>query len=304
MQFKLLEPSDYETLKPFFAVQPYRLSVYSLPSIIAWRDVDDFEVRFAIDNGTLLMTAENKAEQQYNHMALPLPTGEYGPERLRKRVTSLGFSQLWTVPEQYLEEFGFDEVEQHFEVVEQREFADYVYRTEDLAEIKGRKYSKKRNLIKQFEAEYLRTDRVRIEAIAPASVRECLDFIDAWCLERDCDGKGKPLMTCEKQATINALEEFERLELSGVLIRIDGEVSGLGVRAPLTDGMGVLHFEKAFMAHKGLYQFLDRECARRLFLGRDELINKESDMGLDGLRQAKRSYHPSLRVRGYKLTAI
>lgn len=303
MRFKLLEPSDFSTLKPFFQRLPYSLCEYSLPSIVTWRDVDEFAVRFAIEDGTLLMTADNGADAEHNHMALPLPADRFEPERLHALTLELGFPRLDFVPEEYVAAHGIEALSRFFEVAENTDFEDYVYRTEDLAELQGRNYAKKRNLIHQFETEYLEQHRVRVEPITPANAEECLEFVDAWCLERDCEGEDKPLMACEKQATINGLEEFERLELSGILVRLDGAVSGIGVRAPLNEKMGVLHFEKAFMEHKGLYQYLDRECARRLFLGRDELINKESDMGLDGLRQTKRSYFPSSRVRCYKLVA-
>ena len=90
MQFKLLQPADFPTLKPFFEDLPYTLSVYSLPSIIAWRDVDEFAVRWAIEDGALLMTADNGADSVHNHMALPLPAERFGPERLLALALELG----------------------------------------------------------------------------------------------------------------------------------------------------------------------------------------------------------------------
>jgi hypothetical protein len=90
--------------------------------------------------------------------------------------------------------------------------------------------------------------------------------------------------------------------LNGILIRVDGVVSAFGIASHLTDNMGVLHFEKAFASMKGLYQYFDRECARRLF-GNYTYINKESDMGIPGLAKAKKSYHPVMRVKSYKLIA-
>ena len=69
----------------------------------------------------------------------------------------------------------------------------------------------------------------------------------------------------------------------------------------LTDDMGVLNFEKAFSRMKGLYQYFDNQCARRLF---DDYryINKESDMGEANLAKAKKSYHPATMIRSYELT--
>jgi hypothetical protein len=86
-----------------------------------------------------------------------------------------------------------------------------------------------------------------------------------------------------------------------VLIRVDDAVSAFAIGDRLTPDMGVLMFEKAFSGIKGLYQYLDRACARRFFDGL-AFINKESDMGIPGLRQAKRSYHPVAISKSCMLT--
>ena len=82
---------------------------------------------------------------------------------------------------------------------------------------------------------------------------------------------------------------------------LDGEINAFGIASRLTENMGVLHFEKAFASKKGLYQYFDRECARRLFKG-CSYINKESDMNVPGLAKAKKSYHPVMTVKSYILT--
>ena len=82
------------------------------------------------------------------------------------------------------------------------------------------------------------------------------------------------------------------LGADGVLVRVDGRVVGFGIGYRVTDALGALHFEKAFASIKGLYQYLDRECAQRLFRDRFERVTKESDMGLPGLAHAKQSYGP------------
>jgi hypothetical protein len=84
------------------------------------------------------------------------------------------------------------------------------------------------------------------------------------------------------------------------LIRVDGAVSALGIGSRLNGTMATLNFEKAFSGIKGLYQFLDNECAKKLFKG-FRYINKESDMNLLNLAEAKQSYHPLLRVKSFVL---
>jgi hypothetical protein len=78
-------------------------------------------------------------------------------------------------------------------------------------------------------------------------------------------------------------------------------VSAFGISSILTDNMGVLNFEKAYHHIKGLYQFLDNECSKRLFKGY-KYINKESDMNLPNLAQSKKSYNPVMKVKSHRLT--
>jgi len=185
---------------------------------------------------------------------------------------------------------------------EQEEFEDYVYLAEDLASLKGNRYVRKRNLIHQFQREFMGNGvRVRIEPVTTASAPECLDFLEAWCEQRDCDVDGDIDLACERRAVITSLENLEALELKGILIRVDGAVNAFGIVSHLSDEMGILNYEKAFSNVKGLYQFLDNQCAKQLFAGY-RYINKESDMNLPNLARMKRSYRPVLRVKSYKLT--
>ena len=137
--------------------------------------------------------------------------------------------------------------------------------------------------------------------MVPSVLSECIDFLEKWCEERNCDIKEDETLLCERQAAINTIENIDLFELDGILLRIDGETNAFGIASRLTESMGVLHFEKAFASKKGLYQYFDRECARRLFKGLP-YINKESDMNIPGLAKTKKSYHPVMTVKSYILT--
>ena len=168
-----------------------------------------------------------------------------------------------------------------------------------LAELLGRDYAKKRNLVRQFEREYFESGRVRVDVTTPANAGACLDCLDVWRSERG--GKDwSGLLECERQATTKALRNFAVCEFQGLMVAIDGKVRGFGIGSRLRDDTWVLHFEKASDQVKGLYQYLDRECARRLFPG-VTFLNKESDMGDPGLAKAKQSYRPAFRVKSYRL---
>ncbi len=302
MELKQIRPSDYDSLKKFFDKQKYPLCAYSLPSILVWSG-KSHQPYGAINGDTLIVCVEFDATQEKNrHMILPIsPNGESSPEELSDFAKQIAFERYWFVPEDYIERFGRDRVEALFEIQEQAELEDYIYLTEDLANLKGNKYAKKRNLIKQFKREYLQKDRVRVKDITNDDVPECLDFMKKWCEERDCDADPEADLACEKEAAINALENIEILDVSGTLLRVDDEVCAFGIISHLTEDMAAMHFEKAFSHIKGLYQFFDSLCAKQL-LGKYKYINKESDMGIPGLAKAKRSYHPAMMLKSYKLT--
>jgi hypothetical protein len=300
-----LEPltfDHYHRLKPFFVDQRHRLGAYCLTSMISWQ-TRFYQPQFAVDaDGWLVVAGEFFKSREKRHLLLPLrPGSEPEPDQLRRLALDTGFDCFWFVPGAYLEG-RLPEVERYFTVSEQDGFHDYIYRRGDLAELAGRGYHKKRNLIRQFTDEYVLNGRIEVAPIEPSDVAACLDFLELWCQERDCGVEDEEDdLACEKIAAINALENLARTDARGLLIRVDGAVSAFAIGDRLTPDMGVLMFEKAFSGIKGLYQYLDRACARRFFDGL-AFINKESDMGIPGLRQAKRSYHPVAISKSCMLT--
>lgn len=300
MKFTQLTPPDYITYRPFFDNQRYELCAYSLPSIIAWTNTEYVPYGAAYKD-TFVVAAEFENLKQNRHLLLPItPERMVPPEELVAVAREAGHTQYWFVPQSYVDHFGDDVLRHHFEVVFQAAYDDYVYRVDDLAELKGNRYSKKRNLINQFVRDYVNAGKVAIEPIRPANVEECLVFLEEWCLERDCDSDEQVDLSCEKQAAINTLLHFDAYDIKGILLRIDGKVSAFGISAPLTRDMATLQYEKAFGSIKGLYQYFDNACAQMLFNGYTYL-NKESDMGIPGLAKAKKSYHPIKMVRSVKL---
>ena len=301
MKFKHMVPPDYAAYRPYFKDQRYTLCGYALSSIIAWSN-EAYQPFGAVKDDALIVAAEFATEREHRHLILPIsPNREFLPAELSELASQLGYDTFWFVPESYIDRHGREALSRYFSIIQHEEYDDYVLRTEDLALLKGNKYSKKRNLIHQFERKFEAGGRVQVEAMRPAVVDECLEFLEQWCAERDgCDGAVNSDLACEKQAAITTIEHLEQMELKGILVRLDGIVSAFGISAALTRDMATLQYEKAFSNVKGLYQYLDRECARRLFDG-FTYINKESHMGMPGIAKSKRSYHPVMMVKAYKL---
>lgn len=301
MKFEKTSFKDYPEFKRFFIPQHHRICVYSLSSLLCWRnDVYQPYASF-IDDDTLIIAAEfDEAHKKERHLILPIsPKRQFSPEELVQILHTSGFDSYWFVPEDYIGKH--ENIHELFSVQEQIGFADYIYRKEDLAELKGNKYSKKRNLIHQFQKEYVNTNRISIEPLTPALCSECLEFLEEWCKEHGCDKETQNDLACEKAAAINMLKHIGDFDVKGLALRVDGKISAYGIAAHLTPEIGVFHFEKAFASIKGLYQFFDNACARELFNGY-AYINKESDMNLEGLGKAKKSYHPTMMIKSYILS--
>ena len=300
MNFTQLTPPDFSRYRSYFENQRYELCSYSLSSIIAWSN-DEYKPFGTVYADAFVVAAEFETATQNRHLLLPIaPQRQFAPEELVALARDAGHTQYWFVPEAYIEQFGRDVVGRHFDIVDQAAYDDYVYRVKDLAALKGNRYAKKRNLIKQFQRNFVDAGKVVVEPIAADNTEACLEFLEAWCQERGCDSDEQVDLACEKQAAINTLKHIDAFDVKGILLRIDGQVSAFGISAPLTRDMATLQYEKAFGSVKGLYQYFDNACARMLFKGYTYL-NKESDMGIPGLAKAKRSYHPVRMVKSVKL---
>jgi hypothetical protein len=182
-----------------------------------------------------------------------------------------------------LEEWGI-------EIAEDRDNFDYLYLRTDLAELKGKKYHKKRNLVAQFLKLYTHEER----PLSPELIPEAMNVLENWRAEKGAEG--------DYAACLEALEFFEELNMKGLLFYIDGKPSGWCLGEPIAQNrIFTVHFEKGLERYKGIYQFVNHAFAASLTENITH-INREQDLGDEGLRQAKMTYRPSGFVRKY--TAI
>ncbi len=297
-----LLPEHHTPLTPFFSRQKNPLCGYSLSAFIIWK-THVYYPAFTV-NGSHTITARLfPTMPEKSHLTLPVPDGDtWSPHRLAELCRHHKIPMISFVDEAYIHTWGRKSIDALFSVKEQTDYEDYVYRKEDLAELKGNKFSKKRNLINQFLREYVETGRVSVEAITPENRDECKALLAYWWSLRSADMHADEDAFGEKVACTYALDLMGTLpDLRGILLRIDGTIKAFGMATDLTKEMADFNFEKADPSIKGLYQFFDRQCARMLFQD-TSLINKECDMDDPGLRHAKRSYHPHLRFKSHTLT--
>jgi hypothetical protein len=182
-----------------------------------------------------------------------------------------------------------------FVVTPTRDHFDYVYTTEDLAEMPGRKYSSKRNHINQFMRYY----RFTYEAVTPELVQACLDLAEVWCEQRLCDEDLS--LQHELSGIEDALTHFETLGIDGGAILVRGKVQAFALGERLNETTAVIHIEKANPEFKGIYPTMTQLYADR-WQGETPYINLEQDLGEPGLLRAKESYYPDHMAEKYTIT--
>lgn len=178
-----------------------------------------------------------------------------------------------------------------------RALEDYVYRADDLRNLTGQRYQPKRNHINRFKATY---PDYRYEELTPSHFDECLALEREWRRTREGQHTA-PEQEAEQRAMLRAFEHFEELGLIGGCIYVGDRMVAFTYGSALNDHTFDTHVEKADTEYDGAFTIINKLFAQHL-PERFTLINREEDMGLEGLRQSKLSYHPAFLQ--HKFTAM
>jgi len=171
---------------------------------------------------------------------------------------------------------------------EDRDNFDYLYYRKDLAELSGKKYHKKKNHVNHFINTYPDHEQ---KPVSKETIPAANEILDRWRQDSLPEGDYK--------ASKEALDLFDVLALRGTIFFVSGNPAAYCLGESIARGrMFAIHFEKAIDEYKGIYQFMNQAFAEslpRFFT----LINREQDLGNEGLRQAKMTYRPCGFVQKY-----
>lgn len=184
-----------------------------------------------------------------------------------------------------------------FHYVYNRDASDYLYRVEDLANLSGKKYHGKRNHISAFRKE----NNWRYEPITRDNIAECYEMNVKW--ERENASRHLKHIGREEIAIDRAFEKFFDLELVGGLIRVEDEIVAYSMGEPINSKVFCVHLEKAYASIRGAYPIINQEFVQHEMMDY-EFVNREEDLGLEGLRKAKLSYNPAFLYDKYDATAL
>ncbi len=265
---------------------PQISSDYSFVNLWAWREIYGLEWAWT---ETLIFIRQTKPHLQYW-----APIGAWTQQDWSKAWKYLGEQPivLTRIPSQ-LAELLMKSLPQQAKIYPAPDHFDYVYDVQELIELRGNRFHKKKNLFNQFTRNYEYT----YVPLTSEEVERALTMQTEWCLWRDCEDS--TTLEAENRAILNTFADWNRLEgVFGGGLLVDGNMIAYTVAEPLDDKTVVIHFEKACPNHKGAYQAINQ-----IFLtnaaSQFTYVNREQDLGDPGLRKAKESYNPVAYIEKY-----
>ncbi|MCL2738236.1 MAG: phosphatidylglycerol lysyltransferase domain-containing protein [Bacteroidales bacterium] len=292
IDFKQVELSDKAWIDSLLRLSDYRGAEYCFTNLYVWRLV--YRTRIARLQDWLLIRIGSP-----EHPTDIFPAGQgrlkalidlLMDEALREgrdfKMAGIGAAQAADLQQLYPE---------LFEMNPARDYWDYVYKVEDLSDLRGKHYQPKRNHIARF-AEQPDWSYERLDA---HNIPECVAMNREWCLQMGCIGNDS--LGKEACAAETGLQHFDALQLEGGLLRLGGKVVAYTVGEPLNSDTYIVHVEKAFPDIRGAYQMINRAFVRDRMASFAH-VNREDDAGDLGLRTAKTTYRPVFMQEKYFFT--
>jgi uncharacterized protein len=282
-ELKLLTPELAPIIQQCLINFPKQSCDLNLCNIFTWGQL--YKLHYFIWNEAYVIY-----NPRYHYIAFPF-CYNFGAKELAELVRDFRSidpkTEMILFPPEWLERHP--EHKEFFRLRVHEQWSDYVYLTEKLYTLSGKKLAKKKNLLSQFRRQY---PSYTTENIVKEDKNAILEHFKRWQTDRNIKEIG---LTMEYRAIKNAFTFWDQLPLDGLKITADSEIIAWSVFSPQTADMATVHFEKFDPAIKGCAQVINWETAKYL-LENYKYINREQDMGIEGLRQAKRSYEPEFMV--------
>ena len=169
-------------------------------------------------------------------------------------------------------------------------YSDYVYETEKMISLSGKKLHSKKNHLNKFKKTY----KYQYLNIKSTDKEDILKAYDGWAEFTD------KYLSAEREAIGEITENIDYLGIKGAMLKVDGEIVAFTFGDKLTEDMAVIHIEKANTSYYGAYAAINQMFAENEW-SEYKYLNREDDCGLEGLQKAKKSYQPVFMVEKYKV---
>lgn len=281
LNFKLIEKNDINYFKQFYDYSEAFGCDVNLLNAYLWRN--EYNIKFTVFEDTLIKAYFNDDGTVWGYC---MPTGKNVKQALVQILVDAqqrgqkAHIVMLTNAQRAMLESTFPSA---FEYVRSPENQDYIYLTKDLVMLAGKKFHAKRNHISKFYRTYTDT---RFETIDDSNEQDALQVVRDWCEENGYNPKGY-----EELAVIEeALEMRRDYGLSGAVLYVDNKPVAMTLGSQISEKVYDVNFEKALREYDGVYAVINNEFAKTLT--KYEYINREEDMGIEGLRKSKLSYNP------------
>lgn len=282
LSFSRIDAQCIPLIRPYFDYQASRSCDYTVGVIYMWRDY--FQTEYAFENDMLFLRMRSFSGHQFH--LLPLGNGDMAQALRKLSHDDDGLLRFSVVTEEQLplleSVFGTPHT-----VINERRWADYLYEKEALSTFSGKKLSGQRNHVNRFMKE---RGSFIYEPVTEENADEVERFLRA---HLEAQGKDHPDARAEYDYTIDTLHHLKALQYTGAFLKLpDGTPIGMCLGETVGDTLYV-HAEKALRSVNGAGQLLCREYAAHA-PAHVRYINREDDMGDEGLRYAKMSLHPAM----------
>lgn len=285
-----MRPEDRKSMEECLSKNNYRVCESAYVTYFLWQEKYNFEVCFR--DGFMFVKYNEGGDRGFLY---PFGEGDFAAaintlkEYCRLTGEELKFG--------YIIEEIVEKLEEHFPnefvFTEDRDSSEYLYLAESIITLSGKKLHGKRNFLNRFKRQY--EDRWLFEPITSANKEEIFRYEARW--QRDNRTKEGDLDS-EKLVIEKLLKNMEDLGSVGGILRLDGEIIGFSLGTKISHDTFDVQIEKADWEIPGAYQMLNNEFAK-MFCTDVTYINREEDMGLEGLRKAKLSYYPHKLLMKY-----
>ena len=293
LDFKEMSLEDKTLFDNFFNRPSLNLSEFTFTNLFVWSDYR--KIKYSLYEDGLIIFAKLNNESYFfppigyeniNDYAI----NDIFRKMLEYKMDSNFKIKINRVPEVYVNSLD----KKFFNIVEDRDNFDYVYSREELIQLKGRKFALKRNFVSNFfenyEFEYLQYSDKYYDG--------CLSLAKEWLAKHN----NSTSTQAEFNAIIKLLDNYSHFSnIRGAVLIIDSRVVAFAFGEKLNNDTFVIHFEKGNIDYIGIYQtinklFIENEVDKNFLY-----INREQDLGIEGIRKAKESYNPVYLVKKYSV---
>lgn len=299
LEFKRVEAADIVRVAPFFGLRPNKTCDSVFLDSFIWRDF--YHIQIAVSEGKALQFLMQK--DGVYHTAMPMCKEEELPYFFNQMVEY--FNQVLKKP---LKIYLADEAAvnylkldpERFSVTEQEDLKDYLYDAQSMKTLAGKKLHKKKNHLNSFVREY--EGRYEYRPLCCSDRDDVWRFLDRWWENKVEAAEFGLQLDYEVNGIHEILRNCSQLNVRMAGVYIDGQLEAFTIGSYNEfEKMAVIHIEKADPEIKGLYQFINQQFLTQAYPEDMLLVNREDDVGMEGLRKAKMSYYPIDFARKYEI---